>query len=640
METGTETAPTAPTGAPAPAFNTEPAAVFWLVWAGVWTATVLCGMAFLFVNRHMPFLRIRGLALSFGAVTMLHLYWMSVQIGLSVGQFVPDGAEFWVMGLYLPFGIALFHASNSRFLHVAKAQRRYADKPPPPCGACLPPSLSLSPSPSPSPSSSKPLHSPAAACSCGLRDSRSLAARFRRLDYTTKMLTVVCTGMVVQVLLTVAMYLASRKYHPWFGIPGTEVKGTPTQQKVEMGRGWEWWPSVLWQFVWAWMVAPVILCKSRGIRDTQGWRLQTIACCLASLHATPMWLVALYVPEMAPVNRYFIPPQWICLSILFIEIFAIFIPCWQVVRHKSLQQETLESIAVWEAKNRNRNDDDGGGHGSDSFITDSTKVGSRASVVWQSLVELEKNTSQADSVYTMSALEYVLDKNPEPLRKFSALRDFSGENIAFLSAVGEWKASIPQGPGVGRQRSPELARDRFNRALRIYTEFVSPYHAEFQINIASQDLKRLQGVFDHAARIMYGGRTERFTDPVVPFEDAMWSPAAAAAEEGSDQEETGGAASAAMLRWNGSADPIADRVQYWGEIPEAFNAAVFDDAEASIKYLVLTNTWPKFVKERRTSLGSEDSGETAETDHSASTSTSTSALSRVARYFRGIKAAT
>lgn len=77
------------------------------------------------------------------------------------------------------------------------------------------------------------------------------------------------------------MYLASRKYHPWFGIPGTEVKGTPTQQKVEMGRGWEWWPSVLWQFVWAWMVAPVILWKSRGIRDTQGWRLQTIACCLA-----------------------------------------------------------------------------------------------------------------------------------------------------------------------------------------------------------------------------------------------------------------------------------------------------------------------------------------------------------------------
>lgn len=29
-----------------------------------------------------------------------------------------------------------------------------------------------------------------------------------------------------------------------------------------------------------------------------------------SLHAAPMWLIALYVPGMAPVNNYFIPPQW------------------------------------------------------------------------------------------------------------------------------------------------------------------------------------------------------------------------------------------------------------------------------------------------------------------------------------------
>ncbi|KZL85530.1 regulator of g protein signaling superfamily [Colletotrichum incanum] len=585
MDSGIEPAPT-PTPAPAPAFNTEPAALFWLVWAGVWTVTVLCGMAFLFSNRKMPFLRIRGLALSFGAVTMLHLYWMSVQIGLSVGQFVPDGAEFWVMGLYLPFGIALFHASNSRFLHVAKAQRKYAEK------RFCPPSKPQSP-----------------ACNC---IDKTLAGRLRKLDYTTKMLAVVCTGMLVQLLLTVVMYLVSRKYHPWFGVPGTEVKGNPMQQKVEMGRGWEWWPSVFWQFIWAWMVAPVILWKSRGIRDTQGWRLQTIACCIASLHATPMWLVALYVPNMAPINRYFIPPQWICLSIIFIEIFTIFIPCWQVLKHRSLQQETLESIALWEAKNRSRN-------GSDSIITDSTKVGSHASITWQSLVQLEKDTSQAESVYTMGALEYVLDKNPEPLRKFSALRDFSGENIAFLSAVGEWKASIAQSPGA-RQPSSELTRERFNRALRIYTEFISPHHAEFQINIASQDLKRLEQVFENAARILYGYRTERFTDPVVPFEDVTWVP-----------ESSSGSSDKDILSRNGNRDCITDRVQYWGEIPEAFNVGVFDDAETSIKYLVLTNTWPKFVKERRYSLGSEDSGETAETYNSNST------LSRVARYFRAMK---
>ncbi len=31
------------------------------------------------------------------------------------------------------------------------------------------------------------------------------------------------------------------------------------------------------------------------------------------------------------------------------------------------------------------------------------------------------------------------------------------------------------------------------------------------------------------------------------------------------------------------------------EIPETFAEMVFDPAEIEIKYLVLTNTWPKFV---------------------------------------------
>jgi hypothetical protein len=54
----------------------------------------------------------------------------------------------------------------------------------------------------------------------------------------------------------------------------------------------------------------MILWQSRGIHDTQGWRVQTIGCCLAGLPATPMWLIALYTPGMEPVNEYFIPPQW------------------------------------------------------------------------------------------------------------------------------------------------------------------------------------------------------------------------------------------------------------------------------------------------------------------------------------------
>ena len=51
---------------------------------------------------------------------------------------------------------------------------------------------------------------------------------------------------------------------------------------------------------------------------------------------------------------------------------------------------------------------------------------------------------------------------------------------------------------------------------------------------------------------------------------------------------------------------IGDGALYWGDIPEGFDATIFDDAERSIKYLVLTNTWPKFVRDRRCSIDSND----------------------------------
>jgi len=81
--------------------------------------------------------------------------------------------------------------------------------------------------------------------------------------------------------MTLVMYLLSRKFHVSFGIPGTEVHGTPEEQAREKVKGWEWWPSIFWQCLWAWVVAPIVLWRSRGIHDTLGWRVQTVACCLA-----------------------------------------------------------------------------------------------------------------------------------------------------------------------------------------------------------------------------------------------------------------------------------------------------------------------------------------------------------------------
>ena len=68
--------------------------VFWTAFASGWTALLVAGMTFLYCRRDMPLLRIRGLPLSFGAVFLLHLYWIAVQLGYVYSHLMPNGVEF------------------------------------------------------------------------------------------------------------------------------------------------------------------------------------------------------------------------------------------------------------------------------------------------------------------------------------------------------------------------------------------------------------------------------------------------------------------------------------------------------------------------------------------------------------------
>lgn len=303
----------------------------------------------------------------------------------------------------------------------------------------------------------------------------------------------------------------------------------------------------------------------------------------------------------------------IAVSIMVLEVFTIFLPCWEVHRHEELQQETLDSIAQWEAKNQYPVER------AKSMVSNSTAVDSVIAPGWRS--------STNESILTMGALEHVLDRNPGPLLEFSVLRDFSGENIAFLTSVAEWKASFAPAPrmSMSREKSIEAvvmdeevaaarAREKFNRALKIYVEYISFPRATFPVNLPSQILKQLEAAFEAPARELYG--VGRKSDPAVPFEvPDSWtrSPSAAGhatttkATTVTTAEDNSSEKSIMPTRETPPQSPKFDngaRIVYAGTIPDEFTDTIFDEAEASVKYLVLTNTWPKFVKQRRSSMDS------------------------------------
>ncbi|RDA92423.1 hypothetical protein CP533_4705 [Ophiocordyceps camponoti-saundersi (nom. inval.)] len=522
-----------------------------MAFGATWTFLVFSGMTFCLYHRHNPILRLRGLSLSFGAITLLHIYWILAQIVYPVASTIPIvlayDVQYFVMGTYFPLGIALFQASNSRFLHVAKLQMQFTQ---------------------------------GGQQQQRRRSSNLAPAWLANVPYMVKLMTVIGLGMIVQVIACVGMWLLCRKYHPTFGLLGTEMKAkTLPEQIAELGRGWEWWPSVVWQLIWAWMVAPFLIWRAWDIRDTMGWRTQTIGCCLSNLHATPMFLIASYVPAFAPVNVYFAPSQWIHLSIFMFEIFAVFVPAIEVIRLGIQKRKVANLNLKWDTESTTSTLTPGDWRKRSTIYLGSDK----------SKISLDEELG--DRLLTMAALEHVLASNPGPLQEFSALSDFSGENIAFLTRAASWKTSWPQ--------TEEKRLEAFNAALDIYVTFVSPRDAEFPLNLSSSGLRRLEAIFERPTRILYG---EARADLATPFADESPFPGT-------------------------SSNPVRPPAQYTGEISKDFSPEVFDSAISHIKTLVLTNTWPKFIDDLQSAR--RKSSDTVWTGISAnSTSTLASRLSK------------
>lgn len=244
---------------PAQPPNWNSVGIFYVTFAGVWTTVVASGMIFCLCNRHIPALRIRSLPLAFIGITLLHIYWCLAQIVYPIGATLPTlvayTLQYFTMGIWFPLGIALFHAANLKFLRVAELQKQFEST------------------------------APAIRMRAGEQKTTSRMSWIRQwkdVKAENKVFILIGVAMVFQIVLTTAMWIACSKYHPGYGVPGTEITGeTLPEQFIDLSRGWEWWPSVLWQFVWTWMVAPFLIWRAWGIHDTLGWRTQTIGACLS-----------------------------------------------------------------------------------------------------------------------------------------------------------------------------------------------------------------------------------------------------------------------------------------------------------------------------------------------------------------------
>lgn len=97
------------------------------LYAGIaiaWTVVLYTGAIWLFFNRKMSFLRMRNIPLAIGAISFLHVYLIKILLAYTTNGHFLCSAEFWIMSIYLPFGVALLQANIVQLQSVSEQQQK------------------------------------------------------------------------------------------------------------------------------------------------------------------------------------------------------------------------------------------------------------------------------------------------------------------------------------------------------------------------------------------------------------------------------------------------------------------------------------------------------------------------------------
>jgi hypothetical protein len=89
-----------------------------------WTVILFSGVAWLVAHRRLPYLKMRNIPLAVAATSFLHVYLVKIFLAYTTNGHFLCSAEFWIMSIYLPVGIALFQANMVQLLSISTQQRK------------------------------------------------------------------------------------------------------------------------------------------------------------------------------------------------------------------------------------------------------------------------------------------------------------------------------------------------------------------------------------------------------------------------------------------------------------------------------------------------------------------------------------
>ena len=271
------------------------------------------------------------------------------------------------------------------------------------------------------------------------------------------------------------------------------------------------------------------------------------------------------------------------------EAVTIFFPLYEVLMSKRRKAHMLEQIQVWNEKRASKIDEPDSGISGLSGITAISRSQS------------EISAPRLPKIYSRDAMEQCLLDDPGTLLRFAAAKEFSGENIIFLTYVRDWKAAwakIEESQGeYDWALDPENHRTHmFKIAVGIHSSCVNLETAEFPINIESQIYSDLIELFSEASMLLMrdaqGGRYYKNMSEGYPMSTQRKKFSTVISVE----EDKHALCFDSSPFESHSIMHVESRLPDSVAVPVGFSSRVFDQAEKSVKNLVFTNTWPKFVE--------------------------------------------
>lgn len=278
---------------------------------------------------------------------------------------------------------------------------------------------------------------------------------------------------------------------------------------------------------------------------------------------------------------------------MMMELVTLIFPIMQVFKHNKAARETQDILADFDAKKL---------HSEEPSTTGSLATRSTG--------------SKRGKMFSMESLDECLTTCCDGLQVYASCMELNGENIIFLTRVlgfeRKWDMDFPKIRDRSRARM-----GMFRAALSIYVTLVHSDTASYPINIESPIYATLESIFGAATKLVASRRNSESPltpiSSVTPWDEPQQEPLI----ESPMLESPGGTypmrnmSSTPPARRSIDNDsrehiiPLDDDPQdslAGFQIPAEFGEHVFDAAFKSIKYMVWSETWQRYMNWRRSSV--------------------------------------